>query len=213
MRIHPEGWPWVGGALTVAALAYALRRRTTGTLALVAALGAAFFFRDPERYPPSLCNGFVLAPADGKIVTLQQEEEPLWLQTDRAWRIGIFMSVADVHVNRMPVTARVVEIRHEPGRFLPAYQERTLTQNERRLYFLEDQQGRRFLMVQIAGLMARRTVPWVEPGQTLACGQRFGMIRFGSRVELFLPPEARILTAKGQKVRAGETPLALLDEP
>ncbi len=213
MRIHPEGWPWVGGALTVAALAYALRRRTTGTLALLTALGVAFFFRDPERYPPRPCDGLVLAPADGKIVTLRQEAEPLWLQTDRAWRIGIFMSVTDVHVNRMPITARVVDIRHEPGRFLPAYQEDALGQNERRLYFLEDHQGRRFLLVQIAGLIARRTVPWVAPGQTLACGQRFGMIRFGSRVELFLPAEARMLAAEGQRVQAGETPLALLEQP
>ncbi len=212
MRIHPEGWPWVGGALAAAVAAYAWNRRPAGHLALLAALGFALFFRDPERHPPS-CDDLVLAPADGRVVTVRQEPEPLWLQTDRAWRIGIFMSVADVHVNRMPVTARVVDIRHEPGRFLPAYQEDTLTQNERRLYFLEDDQGRRFLLVQIAGLIARRTVSWVTPGETLACGQRFGMIRFGSRVELFLPADARVLTAEGQRVRAGETPLALLEQP
>lgn len=212
MRIHPEGWPWVGGALAAAMAAYMWKRRPAGHLALLAALGFALFFRDPERHPPP-CDDLVLAPADGRVVTVRQGAEPLWLQTDRAWRIGIFMSVTDVHVNRMPVTARVVDIRHQPGRFLPAYQEDALGQNERRLYFLEDHRGRRFLMVQVAGLIARRTVTWVVPGQTLACGQRFGMIRFGSRVELFLPVEARVLVAEGQRVRAGETALALLEQP
>ncbi len=213
MRVHPEGWPWIGGSLLAAALAYALGRRTTALAACLSAFGTAFFFRDPERRPPSPCQDLVLAPADGRVVTVRQEPEPLWLQTERAWRVGIFLSVFDVHINRMPLSARVVDIRHQPGRFRPAFHEETLAQNERRLYFLEDDHGQRILMVQIAGLIARRTVAWVRPGQHLVCGQRFGMIRFGSRVELFLPAHARILVAQGHRVRAGESPLAVLAAP
>jgi len=118
------------------------------------------------------------------------QAEPTWLKDDRAWRIGIFLSIFDVHINRFPIAGRVVKVEYHPGGFRPAFEE-----------------------VQIAGLVARRTVTWVQPEQRLDCGQRFGLIRFGSRMELFLPGSARVLTATGQKVRAGETPLALLEGP
>ncbi len=213
MRIHPEGWPWIGAALATGLLSLALRRRTAGGLALLAAMGFAFFFRDPERHPPRPCSGLVLSPADGTIVTLQRQAEPNWLQDERAWRIGIFLSIFDVHINRFPVTGKVVRMAHYPGAFRPAFAEDVWQRNERQVFHLEDEQGRRILMVQIAGLVARRTVTWVKPGQRLTCGERFGLIRFGSRMEIFLPSSARILTAPGQKVRAGETPLALLGNP
>ncbi len=213
MRVHPQGWPWVGGALALALASYAARRFRTGTAALVAAAAFAYFFRDPERYTHVDCRTYVLAPADGVVVTLRQEPEPRWLQDERAWRIGIFMRVTDVHVNRMPLAARVVRIEHQPGRFLPAYREESLRQNERRLYYLEGEQGRKALLVQVAGILARRTVPLVQPGQVLACGQRFGLIRFGSRVELYLPGTVQPLVEPGQEVRAGETPLARWPTP
>ena len=213
MRIHPEGWPWIAAALAVGGVAYGFRRTTVGRLALLAALGFAFFFRDPERHPPEDCRNLVLSPADGKVVTLQRQAEPTWLRDDRAWRIGIFLNIFNVHVNRFPITGRVVRVEHHPGGFRPAFEESAWKANERRIFYLEDDAGHRLLMVQIAGVVARRTVTWVQPEQHLACGERFGLIRFGSRMELFLPGSARILTALGQPVRAGETPLALLENP
>ncbi len=205
-RIHPEGRPLaLGGALAATVFA-ALRFKRAAQGAALAALAAAYFFRDPERRPP-WPTGAVVAPADGKVVVMRQEPEPLWVGGD-AWRIGIFMSVLDVHINRAPLAARVVRIRHQAGAFLPAQREDALARNERRFYCLEREDGNRVLLVQVAGLIARRTVPLVQEGETVERGQRLGLIRFGSRVELFLPATARPLVAVGHRVRAGETPVA-----
>lgn len=205
-RVHPEGQPWALGGAAAAALLALLGRQRAAQGAALAALAAAFFFRDPERHPP-LDPAAVVAPADGVVMTVRREEEPLWLEGP-AWRIGIFMSLFDVHINRAPLAARVVAVAHRPGRFLPAQREETLHENERRLYCLERDDGARVLVVQVAGLVARRTVPFVAPGERVARGQRLGLIRFGSRVEVFLPLAAAPLVVEGHRVRAGETPIA-----
>ncbi len=205
-RIHPEGRPLaLGGALAAAVLA-ALGFKRAAQGAALAGLAAAYFFRDPDRQPP-WPQAAVVSPADGQVVLVRQEPEPLWVGGD-AWRIGIFMSVFDVHINRAPLAARVVRIRHQPGEFLPAHRDDALARNERRFYCLEREDGARALVVQVAGLVARRTVPFVRPGEVVDRGQRLGLIRFGSRVEVFLPAVARPLVAQGHRVRAGETPIA-----
>jgi len=205
-RIHPEGRPLALGAALTATLLAMLGFKRAAQGAAGAALAAAYFFRDPERRPP-WPRAAVVSPADGKVLVVRQEPEPLWIGGE-SWRIGIFMSVLDVHINRAPLDARVVHIRHQPGRFLPANRDEALSRNERRLYCLEREDGARVLVVQVAGLIARRTVPLVQPGETLVRGQRLGLIRFGSRVEVFLPAAARPLVAQGHRVRAGETPIA-----
>ena len=205
-RIHPEGRPWVAGGVLGAGLLALSGRRWAAQGAALTALALAYFFRDPERYPP-LPTEAVVSPADGEVLLVRQEEEPRWMEGP-AWRIGIFMSLRDVHINRAPVAAHLVRLEHRPGEFLPAYREEAAQHNEQRLYFLERANGQRVLLIQIAGILARRTVPFVRPGDDLQRGQRLGLIRFGSRVEVFLPPTVHPLVAPGHRVHAGETPIA-----
>ncbi len=205
-RIHPEGRPLALGAALAASVLAALGFKRAAQGAAAAGLAAAYFFRDPDRRPP-WPQAAVVAPADGKVVLVRQEPEPLWVGGE-AWRIGIFMSVFDVHINRAPVAARVVRLHHQPGEFLPAQRDEAVARNERRFYCLEREDGQRLLVVQVAGLIARRTVPFMQPGEAVERGQRLGLIRFGSRVEVFLPATARPLVAPGHRVRAGETPIA-----
>lgn len=210
-RIHPEGKPWVLGGLLGTLLFASRGKRKTALATAFFSAALAYFFRDPERYSPT-ASQVVVSPADGEIVVVEQTEEPRWIEGP-AWRIAIFMSLTDVHINRAPLDAYVVRIEHRPGEFLPAYHAEAAQRNERRLYFLETEDLRRALVIQIAGIMARRTVPLVSPGTLLQRGDRFGLIRFGSRVEVFLPRAAQPLVAPGQRVRAGETPIAWWPTP
>ncbi len=207
MRIHPEGKPYI---LAPAALSAALGvlgwRKTAATTALLAA-GVAYFFRDPERRPPYR-RDVVVSPADGKVIVLKRTFEPRWLKRE-AWEIGIFMSVLDVHINRAPISGTLEALEHQPGLTLPAYHTDAVSRNERCYYYLHREDQQPVLMVQIAGAIARRTVPFIAAGDAFQRGERIGMIRFGSRVELYLPLEAEPLVTLGHKVHAGETPLAL----
>ncbi|NPB08800.1 MAG: phosphatidylserine decarboxylase [Thermodesulfobacteria bacterium] len=208
--IVKEGLPYVLGPGTLGAVIGHLTKKKPllyAGLGLSAAM--AFFFRDPDRYPP-FDRELILAPADGRIVTIRREKEDRFLETE-VYRIGIFMSLFDVHVNRSPVTGRVLDIVHEPGKFLPANKDEAYRENEKRYYLIERLDGVPILVVQIAGLIARRTVPFVRKGDEVLACERLGMIRFGSRVEVLVPAEnVRLLVNMGHRVRAGECPLALL---
>ena len=206
MRIHPEGRPWVLGASLGSAVLALLGRRRAAAGAALAGAALAYFFRDPQRRPPEAPEA-VVSPADGEVLLVDTVDQAPWMATP-ALRIAIFMSLRDVHINRAPATARLVYLAHHPGQFLPAYKEEAGERNERRVYGFEVAGGKRFAMVQVAGIFARRTVPFVVPGDPILRGQRVGLIRFGSRVEVFLPPDARPLVAPGHRVRAGETPIA-----
>ena len=210
MKINPEGKPYILAPAALSAVLGVLGFRKGSVAAALAAASAAYFFRDPERHPP-LNPGLVVSPADGEVIVLKRTFEPRWLKSE-AWQIGIFMSVMDVHVNRAPVSGRLEAIEHRPGSFLRAYEAEAINQNERRYYYIAREDGKRVLVVQVAGAIARRTVPFVAPGDSFARGDRIGMIRFGSRVEVYLPLQAEPLVAVGHKVRAGETPLAFLPE-
>ncbi|MDY7040550.1 MAG: phosphatidylserine decarboxylase family protein [Chloroflexota bacterium] len=168
---------------------------------VVALLLVFYFFRDPERHPP-VGDGLFVAPADGQVMTIRQIEEPIFLQGP-ATQISIFMSVLNVHVNRSPMAGEVAFQEHRAGRFLPAYRPEASTENESNLLGLVEGETR-VLIKQIAGIMARRIVCWPSVGDQLARGQRFGLIKLGSCVELFLPPDAEVLVAVGDRVRAGE---------
>jgi len=180
----------------------------TFTLAgLLAALFALllYFFRDPERTPP-VGEGLFLAPADGRVVEMQRVYEPRFLR-EEALKISIFMSLLDVHVNRTPVEGQVALVEHVPGRFLQAFRPEASEANEHNLIGLESQYGK-ILVRQVAGILARRVVCWVQPGQSLQAGERLGVIKFGSRVDLYLPPGAEPIVQVGDRACAGVTAIA-----
>jgi len=159
-----------------------------------------FFFRDPERVAPA-DERLVVSPADGRVLEVCEEREDRFLHAP-ATRISIFMSPLDVHVNRAPVSGTIEVVRHTPGKFRAAFADKASLDNERNALMLSSG-GKRFLVVQIAGALARRIVCHVGEGDRLRRGERFGLIMFGSRVDLFLPPEIRPAVRKGDRVRAG----------
>ena len=180
-------------------------------------LGAAFvlfclyFFRDPERVPPAR-PGAVLAPADGRIVSVMPAVPPaeLGLGPEPRWRVAIFLSVLDVHVNRMPASGTVTRIAYRHGKFVNASVDKASDHNERNAVALRLPDGRQMAIVQIAGLIARRIVCQVREGDHVTAGSRFGIIRFGSRTDLYLPEGVRPLVVEGQLMIGGETVLAEL---
>ncbi|HXE57228.1 MAG TPA: phosphatidylserine decarboxylase family protein [Gemmatimonadales bacterium] len=200
-----EGWPFIAAAWGAAALLAALGWWPALAVWLPLAVWVVAFFRDPPRRPPG-DDRLIVAPADGKIVGILQVDEPVFLR-GRATRVSIFMNVFDVHVNRYPA-AGVVRYRHyNPGRFLHAAGEKASLENEQSTVGLETPRGR-LLVRQIAGLIARRIVTDHEVGAAVLQGGRLGLIRFGSRVDLFLPPNTRLLVRDGQTTRAGITVVA-----
>ncbi len=168
-------------------------------------VGLAMFFRDPARAIPRE-DGLYYAPADGKVVVVERVNEPIFLQGE-ALHIAVFMSITDVHVNRTPGKGVVIFTRHVPGKFIQAFRPEAALENEHNLIGIEH--GRdRFLIKQIAGILARRIVCSVWPDDELEAGDRIGMIKFGSRVELYLPTDCQALIQPGDVVRTGLTPVA-----
>ncbi|MCI0576834.1 MAG: phosphatidylserine decarboxylase family protein [Chloroflexi bacterium] len=167
------------------------------------------FFRDPRRTVKAV-EGLVVSPADGEVVTLVNEPEERYLQA-AAVRISIFLAVTDVHVQRVPLSGRVESIEHRPGKFLQAFRPEASTVNESIAMVIATPYGR-VLVKQIAGILARRCVNYAAVGQAVTAGERFGLIRFGSRVDLFLPPQAKLLVKVGDKVAGAVTPVAQLTE-
>jgi len=205
---HPAGRPFlIGGVLVaVAGLLFA------GWLAWLGLLFVAFclyFFRDPERVPPGR-PFLLLAPADGRVVSVAAAQPPpeLGLGGAPRWRVGIFLSVLDVHVNRVPADGTVTRIAYRHGRFLNAAVDKASADNERNALAIRLPDGREIAVVQIAGLIARRIVCAVREGDTVRAGQRFGIIRFGSRTDLYLPEGIRPLVVEGQTMIGGETVIA-----
>lgn len=180
-----------------------------GWIAALATAWVAYFFRDPDRVTP-LREGLVIAPADGRITSIERVRPPqeLGLGEELRTRISIFLSVFDVHVNRSPVAGRITRSVYTPGAFFNAELDKASEENERRGLVILMPSGAEIGVVQIAGLVARRIVTFVSEGDTVGVGQRIGLIRFGSRVDVYLPPEGRALVAIGQRTIAGETVLA-----
>jgi phosphatidylserine decarboxylase len=173
-----------------------------------------YFFRDPERVPPGR-PGLALAPADGRVVSVDLAAPPadLGLGDGLRWRVAIFLSVLDVHVNRMPVDGVVTRIAYRSGKFLNASLDKASVDNERNALALRLPDGRDLAVVQIAGLIARRIVCAAHEGETVRAGARFGIIRFGSRTDLYLPHGVTPLVTIGQTMIGGETVIAELDAP
>ncbi|HEX9892360.1 MAG TPA: phosphatidylserine decarboxylase family protein [Gemmatimonadales bacterium] len=205
MRIAPEGWPFIGIAVVVAMLLALFRLWLPFGLWLVLTLWVIAFFRDPVRRGPR-GEKLVLAPADGKVVSVIPIEEPAYL-AGASTRVSIFMNVFDVHVNRHPVDG-VVEYRaYVRGKFINAAGEKASAENEQASLGIRTDYGK-ILVRQIAGLVARRIVTDPDSGDRVRQGERLGLIRFGSRVDLFLPPAARVKAKPGDVTRAGLTVIA-----
>jgi phosphatidylserine decarboxylase len=206
--VHPQGYPFIG-AFALVALVLLWLWPPLGWLAVVATLWCAYFFRDPPRVTPAR-DGILVAPADGRVsrVTDAVPPQELELGARPLIRISIFMSVFNCHVNRSPLAGRIERIVYRAGAFVSADLDKASDSNERNMFVIAAAGGARIGVIQIAGLVARRIVPLVREGETVAAGQRIGMIRFGSRVDVYLPEGARALVGEGQTAIAGETVLA-----
>ena len=207
---HPAGHPFLLGAAVVVVVGLVLAG-WLAWLGALALLGCLYFFRDPERVPP-FRPGVVLAPADGRVVSVAAALPPpeLGLGAAPRWRVGIFLSVLDVHVNRMPADGTVTRIAYRSGRFRNAADAAAGSENERNALAIRLADGRELAVVQIAGMIARRIVCDVHEGDRVRAGDRFGIIRFGSRTDLYLPEGIKPLVAVGQTMVGGETVLAEL---
>jgi phosphatidylserine decarboxylase len=207
MRIDPAGWPFIGVSLLLALLAEWFIGGGGAAIFLVFACFFLFFFRDPHR-TVTRDAGVVLSPADGRVMVAGATTGEACPPGD--WQqISIFLSPMDVHVNRMPVGGRVTKVEYHPGRFLPAYRTEAGDLNE----FTEvtvDHQGQPIVVRQIVGVLARRIVCRIKEGDIVQAGDRFGVMKFGSRMDVFLPPHAELAVSVGQQVVAGETVLARL---
>jgi len=168
-----------------------------------------FFFRDPER---NLVNRekAVLTPADGKIIAIEKLTSGDNRFTDTAVKLSIFMSLFNAHINRIPIGGRISQLTYHPGKFFSANLDKASLHNENNIVMLETDNREKIVFVQVAGLIARRIVCWVKAGDYVRAGQRFGLIRFGSRLEVYLPPDSTITVRKGEKVKAGQTVIGYL---
>ena len=207
--VHPEGYPFIGG-FALASLILFWIWTPLGWLGTLLTIWCALFFRDPVRVTP-VREGIVVAPADGRISMVTQMLPPAELGLgDRPLpRISIFMSIFDCHVNRAPLSGQVRDVVYRPGKFVNAALDKASSDNERNAVVLDTAHGP-VAVVQIAGLIARRILCYVEAGDTLARGQRYGFIRFGSRVDIYLPPSAAPKVAIGDMAKATSTIIAEL---
>ena len=178
-------------------------------LGLLISFFIVFFFRDPDRKQPTVTSS-VLSPADGRILEIKQIDHSNNPLGEPALKVSIFMSVFNVHVNRIPVESSIEKIDYHAGKFFSANLDKASEQNENNRVTLRTPDSQKIVIIQIAGLIARRIVCWVDKGDRMDRGQRFGLIRFGSRLEVFLPNNARVTVEKKQKVKAGETIIGYL---
>ena len=211
MRLDPAGAPFIAGALALAVIAGAAIAWVYAIPFVVLAGVFAFFFRDPDRVPPA-GDDLVLSPADGRVIiagaALADAAPPV--EAGAAWQqVGIFLSPMDVHVNRIPASGRVTRVSYMPGKFLPAYRTDAGGINERSEIWI-DHHGQIVVARQIVGILARRVVCRVQSGADVRAGDRFGVMKFGSRMDVFVPDDARITVNVGDTVRGGETVIAVL---
>ncbi len=206
--IHPAGWPFVGIAAVIA-LVLGLISSLLLWLGIALILFCLYFFRDPVRVTPQR-QGLVVSPADGVVTAIERAPPPpeLGLEAHPLTRISVFLSVLDVHVNRVPADGSIVASAYHPGRFFNAALDKASEHNERQSVSLKTPDGRIIVFVQIAGLIARRIICELKEGQEVRAGERFGLIRFGSRTDVYLPDGTAPLVAVGQRMIGGETVLA-----
>lgn len=205
--VAAEGWPFIIPLALVTALVFALGWKNTGAVLLVLTLFVLFFFRDPERAVPQ-GEGIVVSPADGRVIVVKDVREDDYLKQD-VKQISIFLSVFNVHVNRSPIGGTVEVVRYNPGKFHVASVDKASLLNEQTAMVVATGKSK-VLVKQIAGLIARRIVCYAKPGDTVKTGERYGLIRFGSRVDLFLPKDAELKVKPGDRVSGARDVIAVL---
>jgi len=203
-----EGFPFIGYAAFLTLVSALLGWQLISLLLVLATTFILMFFRDPERHTPDIDRG-VIAPADGKVIMVEQTIDERFC-SDEVLKISIFMNVFNIHVNRIPLAGKIRRVTHMPGTFFAADSEKAHLHNEYCAVALDAGDDRTITVVQIAGLVARRIVCRLQAGDDVTAGERFGLIRFGSRVDLYLPRESHAVVKVGDKVTAGESLLAYL---
>ena len=209
--IAGDGWRFIIPAWLLALLFFVSYLDTDSiwllpllVLAGLAAIFLTYFFRDPERTPPAGDN-HIISPADGKVILIEDTEDK---QGNPVKLVSIFMSIFDVHVNRIPISGKVVEVTHRPGKFYRAFMREAITENERTELVIQSNWGL-VQFSQVAGILARRIVCNLRRNEDVTRGERFGMIRFGSRLDLFLGTDVKVLVGRGDRVRAGESVIGI----
>jgi phosphatidylserine decarboxylase len=203
-----EGFPFIGAAAGITLIAGWLGWTPVAAVAAVLTLFVSWFFRNPARVIPQ-GSRLIIAPGDGKVLAVEEEFEPRYLK-DRSVRISIFLNVFDVHINRLPCEGTIEDVQYQPGLFLVASKPNATLKNEQNAVMIKTAEGAKVLCVQVAGLIARRIVCWVNPRDRAVRGERYGLIRFGSRMDTFLPVGTAIKVSVGDRVKGGETILGEL---
>ncbi len=207
--IHREGHKFIGVFAVITGLFFLMDLDFLVFFGVLLTLWCTYFFRDPDRITPQK-EGLIIAPADGVVQSIKMSVPPaqLAMGDDECTRVSIFMNVFDVHVNRIPVDGKIIRQAYTPGKYLNASLEKACEENERHAILMETSSGNNVAFVQVAGLVARRILNWVDDGAELKAGERFGLIRFGSRVDVYLPKGVHSLICVGQRAIAGETVIA-----
>lgn len=210
--MHPEGWKFVPVFAAVTLVLF-LIWDPLGWIGVGLTIWCYYFFRDPKRSVPQN-TGLLVSPADGVVSLIERAVPPagLGLGPEALVRVSVFMSVFNCHVNRAPIAGKVTAVVYRPGKFFNASLDKASEENERNALAIEMADGRTIAVVQIAGLVARRILCWTKPGDSLATGERFGLIRFGSRLDVYLPEGVEPQVALGQTMVAGETVIALIGQ-
>ena len=211
INVRPEGHLFIV-IFVVIAIVFFTVAQWLGFIGIILVGWCVYFFRDPDRVTP-IEDGLIISPADGVIQMVGDAAPPPELDMGGVpmRRVSIFMNVFDWHVNRIPIDGKIIKNSYRPGKFLNASLDKASEDNERRSLVIRTEKGVKVVFVQIAGLVARRIVCWVDQGQSLRAGERYGMIRFGSRIDVYLPKGTRLTAIPGQRAVAGETPIAQLD--
>ena len=204
-----EGLPVIGIFAAITAALWIAGWYKAAVIMTALTVFALSFFRNPERHSPA-GEDLVVSPADGTVIYVGEVDEPRILK-GRAMKVSIFMSVFNVHVNRMPESGKITEIHYNKGKFISANKDKASLENEQNALVIETDKGRKIMFVQIAGLVARRIVCWVKPGDRLRRGERFGLIMFGSRLDIYLPLGSEVKLKPGDKTKAGETIVGVLN--
>jgi phosphatidylserine decarboxylase len=206
--IAKEGFPFVGvlagATLVTGMVGWVIPAGIFGALTIF----TAWFFRNPSRTIPQ-APGAIVAPGDGKVIAIEEEFEPRYLK-DKSIRLSIFLNVFDVHINRIPFAGTIAGVQYQPGCFVPANKPEACVRNEQNALMIQTLSGAKILCVQVAGLIARRIVCWVSTGDRVERGERFGLIRFGSRMDTYMPAGTSVRVAVGDRVKGGETVLGEL---
>jgi phosphatidylserine decarboxylase len=203
-----EGFPFIGATAGITLMTGLLGWTPVAVTAALVTAFVSWFFRNPPRVIPQ-GTGLVVSPGDGKVLAVEEEFEPRYLK-DRGIRISIFLNVFDVHINRMPCEGTIEDVQYQPGLFLVASKPHATLKNEQNAVMIKTVEGAKVLCVQVAGLIARRIVWWVNPKDRAVRGERYGLIRFGSRMDTYLPVGTTIKVAVGDRVKGGETILGVL---